>query len=195
LSARFSLIAFALLLVASAALADSSGPSATPKVPGNTVPVWVFYWVLGLATAAAVVWSAITKILWDRGNRAQDKVSALSEEERHQLAQLYNWHNQKDDDQVPLWYTPRSWITLVQRLHADHSEVQALLKKLLEQNELVITDLREQLRESRIAQAQQQTKMVKLAVRVNRAVEALAGLQPPDVEYDLDDSGDNEDGL
>lgn len=34
----------------------------------------------------------------------------------------------------------------------------------------------------------QQAKMLKLAVRVQRAVEALAGLQaPPDVERDLED--------
>ena len=33
----------------------------------------------------------------------------------------------------------------------------------------------------------QQSKMEKLAVRVQRAVEAVAGLTPPEVESDLDD--------
>lgn len=35
--------------------------------------------------------------------------------------------------------------------------------------------------------AQQQTKMLKLAVRVQRAVEALAGLRRPEIEEDLSD--------
>lgn len=34
---------------------------------------------------------------------------------------------------------------------------------------------------------QQQAKMLKLAVRVQRAVEALAGLQRPEIEEDLSD--------
>lgn len=42
---------------------------------------------------------------------------------------------------------------------------------------------REQLAENR----KQQNKMLRLAVRVQRAVEALAGLEAPEIEEDLDD--------
>jgi hypothetical protein len=90
----------------------------------------------------------------------------------------------------PLWYIPRSWVDLINRLHADHADVKALLTRLTEQDEDLISDLRAQLKESRGLQAQQQTKMLKLAVRVQRAVEALAGLQPPAIEHDLDDTGE-----
>jgi hypothetical protein len=166
-------------------------------VPGDTVPVWVFYWVLGLVSAGAIVWAAITKILWDRGTKAQEqtleareRTSGLSEEEKGWLRQLYHWHKVVDDDQIPLWYIPRSWVDLINRLHADHADVKALLTRLTEQDEDLISDLRAQLKESRGLQAQQQTKMLKLAVRVQRAVEALAGLQPPAIEHDLDDTGE-----
>lgn len=183
---RFVAPLLLLLVIAGFAFAQGGGPSPTPNVPGDTVPAWVFYWVLGIATFIGIVWSAVTKILWDRGN----KVSALSEEERSHLKQLYDWHNQKDDDQVPLWYVPRSWLELVRRLHNDHADVRKILMEIARQNEEVIADLRAQLKESRGMQAHQQTKMLKLAVRVQRAVEALAGLQPPAIEGDLDDDTD-----
>lgn len=172
-----------LLLLAGATAAEAAGLSATPNVPGNTVPSWVFIWVIGIVSAVAIVWAAITKILWDRGNQ----VSALSEQERNQLQQLYDWHNQRDDDQVPLWYVPRSWLALIRSLQRDHADVKSFLSEISRQNEEVIADLRKQLQESRGHQAQQHIKMLKLAVRVQRAVEALAGLQPPDIEGDLDD--------
>jgi hypothetical protein len=137
----------------------------------------------------------ITKILWDRGTEAQkatvaaqEKASTLTEEEKGWLRQLYHWHKAVDDDQVPLWYVPRSWIDLLHSLRSDNAETKALLVELVQWNEALIADLREQLKESRGLQAQQQTKMLKLAVRVQRAVEALAGLQqPPEIEDDLDD--------
>ena len=180
--------------MAGVAFADGP-PSPAPQVPGNTVPAWVFYWVLGLGTAGAVIWSSVTKVLWDRGSEAQkatvaakEKAGALSEEEKGWLRQLYHWHKAVDDDQVPLWYIPRSWLEHIKGLKADHAAVKGLLTKLVEWNEELIADLRIQLKESRGLQAQQQTKMLKLAVRVQRAVEALAGMEaPPAVETDLND--------
>jgi hypothetical protein len=158
------LVILALLLMTGVALAQGSGPSPTPSVPTDTVPTWIFYWVLGIATFIAVIWAGVTKILWERGN----KVSALSENERNQLQQLYTWHDKRDDDQIPLWYVPRSWLALVERLHDDHANVRKLLTDISRQNQEVIADLRAQLKESRGMQAQQQTKMLKLAVRVQR---------------------------
>jgi len=187
--------------MAGVALAQGA-PSATPNVPGNTVPAWVFYWVLGLVTAGTIVWTAITKILWDRGSEAQkatvaakeatlvaqEKNSVLTEEEKGWLRQLYHWHKAVDDDQVPLWYIPRSWLEHIKSLKDDHAAVKSLLTKLVEWIEERIADLREQLKDSRGLQAQQNTKMLKLAVRVQRAVEAIAGMEsPPAVETDLDD--------
>jgi len=194
---RFSslrLLPLALLLLVGVALAQGA-PSPTPQVPGNTVPAWVFYWVLGLVTAGAVVWTGVTKILWDRGSEAQkatiaaqQRASVLTDEEKGWLRQLYHWHKAVDDDQVPLWYIPRSWLEHIKGLKDDHAAVKGLLTKLVEWNEEIISDLREQLKESRGLQAQQQTKMLKLAVRVQRAVEALAGMEtPPAIETDLDD--------
>jgi len=194
LRASLQLVLPALLLLAGVALAQGA-PSPAPQVPGDTVPSWVFYWVLGLATVAAVVWTSVTKILWDRGTEAQkatlaakEKNSGLAEEEKGWLRQLYHWHKAVDDDQVPLWYIPRSWLEHIKSLKADHAAVKGLLTKLVEWNEELIADLRAQLKESRGLQTQQQTKMLKLAVRVQRAVEALAGMEaPPAVETDLDD--------
>ena len=189
---------FLLLLFAGVVFAQGA-PSATPNVPGNTVPVWVFYWVLGIATAGAVIWMGVTKILWDRGTEAQkatitaqEKASTLTEEEKGWLRQLYYWHKPVDDNQVPLWYVPRAWLEHIHSLRDDNAAVKALLTKLVEWNEELIADLRGQLKESRGLQAQQQTKMLKLAVRVQRAVEALAGLEKPAVESDLADDGESE---
>lgn len=182
-----------LFLLISAALAFAQGaPSATPNVPGNTVPAWVFYWVLGLVTAGAIIWSAITKILWDRGSKAQDRTSVLTEEEKGWLRQLYHWHKPVDEDQIPLWYFPRSWVEHLHSLKDDQAAVKAVLARILSLNEELIVDLRAQIRECRGLQVQQQTKMLKLAVRVQRAVEALAGLKSPEIESDLADEGDEE---
>jgi hypothetical protein len=51
--------------------------------------------------------------------------------------------------------------------------------KLWEQNQKLIDKLEHQ-----------QIKMLRLAVRVQRAVEALAGLEDPEIEEDLEDSPD-----
>jgi hypothetical protein len=51
--------------------------------------------------------------------------------------------------------------------------------KLWEQNQKLIDKLEHQ-----------QSKMLRLAVRVQRAVEALAGLEDPEIEEDLVDSPD-----
>jgi len=196
-SLRFALLI--LLLLAGGVYAQGA-PSAAPNVPGNTVPTWVFYWVLGLATTAGGVLLLVIRILWDRGSEAQratitakEKAGALSEEEKGWLQQLYRWHKVVDDDQVPLWYIPRSWLEHINGLKSEHAAVKGLLIKLVEWNEELIADLRSQLRESHGHQVRQQTKMLKLAVRVQRAVETLANMEePPAVETDLDDDGDDE---
>lgn len=197
------LLAVMLVLTAGLALAQSSGassPSVMPSVPGSTVPSWVFYWVLGLTSGGAVIWGAITKILWDRGTNAQDKAleakekaGGLTKEEKEWLKELHAWHKPVDDNQIPLWYVPRSWVEHIHSLRNEQIAVKDLLTKLVQWNEEIISDLRLQLKESRGLQAQQQTKMLKLAVRVQRAVEALAGLKVPEIEPDLGDGdGDEE---
>lgn len=181
------LVAISTLVTATASLAQG-GPSPTPQVPGDTVPTWVFYWVLGLATAVGGVLLLIIKILWDRS----DRVSGLSGEERAQLKQLYDWHNRVDENQVPIWYVPRAWVSLIDSLRSDQASVRTLLAKIVDQNDVVNADLREQLKERLRAHELQQTKMLKLAVRVQQAVEALAGLTPPAIEAALDDAESDE---
>ena len=178
-------LTLALLLLPTVCLAQGA-PFPTP--PGYTVPIWTFSWVLALATSAGTVLLLVIRILWAEAR----KKSALSEEERYQLTQLYEMHNQRDDDQVPLWYVPRSWIEQIQNLSEDLAVNKALLTKLVEQNDGISADLREQIKERLNLHDRQQTKMLKLAVRVQRAVEALAGLNTPDIESDLDDSDDLE---
>ncbi|MGD9726564.1 MAG: hypothetical protein AB7L09_01225 [Nitrospira sp.] len=174
-----------LLAVCGVAFAD--GPSVTPQVPGNVVPAWVFYWVLGLSSAAGATLLLVIKILWDKA----DKTSGLSEDERNKLNELYKWHNKVDDDQVPLWYTPRSWVNLIQGLQQDHAAVKVLLTKIVEQNSEVNAELRQQVRDAQERQDRLQAKTLRIAVRVQQAVEALAGLAPPRIEDALDDPRDD----
>jgi hypothetical protein len=146
----------------------------------------VFYWVLGLATFFGAVLLTIIKILWGEAR----KKSGLSEEERNKLNQLYTWHDKVDDDQIPLWYTPRSWVNLIKGLQGDHAAVKGLLTRIVEQSDGITADLREQLRERLELHDRQQAKMLKLAVRVQQAIEALAGLAPPSIESLLGDDDD-----
>lgn len=178
---------FCLVGLINPAFAQGNGPTVAPQVPSDTVPAWVFYWVLGLSTAAGSALILVIKSLWDR----TDRVSGLSETERGQLRQLYDWHNRVDDDQVPLWYVPRAWLELIDGLQEDHAAVKQLLTKISEQNDGINADLRQQLKERIVAHDLQQTKMLKLAVRVQQAVEALAGLAAPAIESDLDDERPN----
>ncbi len=171
-----------VLLVPAVVLAQGA-PSAAPQVPGDTVPAWVFYWVLGLVSAGSVIWTLVTKMLWERGNN----ISGLSAEERNQLKLLFDWHNQRDEDQIPLWYTPRSWVILIKGLQNDHAAVRGLLTRIVEQGDGVNADLRQQLKDRLDMYDKQQSKMLKLAVRVQQAVEALAGLARPSIETTIDD--------
>jgi hypothetical protein len=184
---RTVLLATVSLLCSAATSVAQNGPSATPQVPGDTVPSWVFYWVLGLSTVVGGGLLLVIRTLWDR----TDRVSGLSENERAQLKQLYDWHNRVDENQVPLWYVPRAWLDLIDGLQEDHAAVNQLLTKISEQNAGINADLRQQLKERIAAHDLQQTKMLKLAVRVQQAVEALAGLAAPSIESDLDDERPN----
>jgi len=185
LRSRIALIVVPLLLSVGIAYAQGA-PSVAPQVPDSMVPVWVFYWVLGLSSAVGTGLLLVIKILWDKAN----KTSGLSETERNQLDRLYEWHNRKDSDQVPLWYTPRSWVELIRGLQQDHAAVKGLLTRLVEQNDGVAADLRQQLRERLELHDRLHVKMLKLAVRVQQAVEALADLAPPTIESSLEDDGE-----
>ena len=180
---KVAILVCSLFLLFSCAAFGQGSPSVTPNVPADTVPAWVFYWVLGLASFFGGVMFLVIRILWDRG----EKRSALSEEERGQLRQLYEWHGKVDDDQVPLWYMPRFWVELVKGLKGECEEINNTLQLLVGQSNETISDLRNQLKERLALHDRQQTKMLKLAVRVQQAVEALAGLEPPIIEDDLED--------
>lgn len=184
---RLILVASLLTLaVGGVALADGS-PSPVPSVPTNSVPTWVFYWVLGLASVVISGLLLCIKALWEKNSSLTDKKSGLSEDERNKLNQLFEWHNKVDDDQVPLWYTPRAWVNLIQGLQQDHAAVRGLLTRIVEQNDNVNAELRQQVREGQERHDQLYAKMLRLAVRVQQAVEALAGLEAPSIEDALDD--------
>lgn len=172
---------FLVLALATFAIAGD-GPSATPQVPGNTVPSWVFYWVLGLSSAVGAALLLVIKILWDKA----DKKSGLSEEERNKLNRLFEWHNKVDDDQIPLWYTPRAWVALIHGLQQDHASVKHLLKRIVEQGDSVNAELRQQVRDGQERHDKLYEKMLRLAVRVQQTVEAIAGLAPPVIDDALD---------
>lgn len=171
------LVLYCAVVFSAMALAQN-GPSATPQVPGDTVPSWVFYWVLGLTTVGGTALMLVIKSLWEK----TDRTSGLSEAERHQLKQLYDWHNRVDENQVPVWYVPRGWVSLVDDLKEDQAEIKNLLTKVAEQHEGINSDLRQQIRERLLAHDVQQTKMLKLAMRVQHAIEALADLTPPELD-------------
>lgn len=172
----------AFFVVAGVAFADGSAP-VLPAVPSSSVPAWVFGWSLSIFSFLGAILLLVIKILWSEAS----KRSGLSEDERNKLNQLYEWHSKVDDDQVPLWYTPRSWVHLIKGLQGDHAAVRGLLVRIVEQGDGVNADLREQLRERLEQHDRQQSKMLKLAVRVQQAIEALAGLAPPSIELLLDD--------
>lgn len=171
-----SLLVLAVALVcisASVAFADPT-PSVNPSAPGSTVPTWVFYWVLGIVTAGSAAWAGVTKVLWERGN----KKSVLSEEERTWLRELHNMRSE----------VPKVWTDLFDEIEEALKRGETTLQQLVALVEGDKADLQRQLKERLELHDRQQAKMLKLAVRVQRAVEALAGLQAPEIEEDLDDA-------
>jgi len=120
----------------------------------------------------------VIRILWERGN----KVSGLAEDERNQLRDLHTWHNQRDSDGVLTWMVPRAWVDLLHGLIADTKVLVDLIRRLIEQNDGITADLRKQLQDRLEKTDEQQDKMLRIAVRSQRAIEALAGLEPPGAE-------------
>ena len=175
---RTSLLLSVLILLAAAGIASAQG-APTPNPPGNTVPVWVFSWVLGLATFFGAGLLTVIKILWDRGN----KKSVLSEEERTWLREVHTMRSE----------VPKAWTDLFDEIEEAIKKGETTLQQLVALCEGDKADLQSQLKERLEKHDQQQAKMLRLAVRVQRAVEALAGLKtPPEVERDLRDT--NEEG-
>jgi len=48
--------------------------------------------------------------------KAGPTVASLTDQERVWLRELHQMHSRFDDDGVPVWYVPRSWITLQERM-------------------------------------------------------------------------------
>ena len=148
-------------------------PSPTPSVPGSTVPTWVFYWVLGLASFFGGVLLLIIKILWSEARKA----SVLTEEERTWLREVHQVRTE----------VPKVWTDLFDEIEESLRLCKTTLQQLVGLVEGDKADLQQQLRARLELYDKQQTKMLRLAVRVQRAVEALAGLPAPDIEPDLGD--------
>lgn len=172
---------YALLLVL--LLTGSAFAADPPGLPADTVPTWVFQLASGIATTVILALVAAVIALWGK----LSKKSALTELQVGQLKDLHEWHDKRDKDQTPLWFVPRIWVELLQTLIAGQQTLTDLVRRLVEQNDGITEDLREQLAARLSLHDKQQNKMLKLAVRVQRAVEALAGLEQPEIEDDLGD--------
>lgn len=169
-----------LLCLTLLATVASAQPSVAPNVKGETVPTWVFYWVLGIGTIVLGGAGLIIRHLYA-------KSSVLTEEERKWLQDVHSVVDVKDANQIPLVYSPRSLISEFQKIEGNLKEVLRLVDRLVEQGDGTVIDLREQLRARLELHDKQQNRMLRLAVRVQRAVEALAGLSAPDIEDEFDD--------
>lgn len=160
-------------------VAFAQGATVTPSVPGDTVPTWVFYWVLGLSTFVGSALLLVIKTLWAESR----KTSILTEDERTWLREL---HQGRSD-------VPKAWSAHFDELEERLKHCHAILQQLVSLIEKDKVDLQQQLKDRLDLHDRQQSKMLRLAVRVQRAVEALAGLAPPDIESDLgDDDGKGE---
>lgn len=44
------------------------------------------------------------------------RASMLTSQEKQQLQQLYDWHDKHDVDGTKIWYVPRSWASMQERI-------------------------------------------------------------------------------
>lgn len=169
-----------ILLIAAPALAQ--GSSGSP--PADTVPTWVFELVSAIASTVILALVAAVIALWVKAT----KTSGLSAEQHGWLSDLHDGHSPRDSDQNPLWNLARACAATMQQVVTEQQSSSLLIQRLVEQNDGTTADLRQQLKDGMALHQRQQVKMLKLAVRVQRAVEALAGLETPEIESDLDDT-------
>lgn len=175
-----------ILILAVATTVAADGPSATPKAPA-TVPQWVFYWVLGLASAVGAVGLLVIKLLWDWGKEGHAQAGALTPDEKNALAEMHSVLSLKDVNQTPLVYVPRQLVKELADLADEAEKIRVETQRLARQQDQTVVDLRDEVSDLRRAYDKLQNRMLRLAVRVQRAVEALAGLEAPEIESELDD--------
>lgn len=166
-----------VLVVAGVAFAEGATPT------GDTVPSWVFNLASGIASVVILALVAACLALWSK----LSKKSALTGEQATQLKDLHEWHDNRDDDGVLKWMVPRVWVELLHQLIQGQKVLTDMIRRLVDQNDGITDDLRQQLKDRLSLHDKQQNKMLKVALRVQRAVEALAGLETPEIEDDLVD--------
>jgi hypothetical protein len=155
---RVALFAFLIVLVF-ASCADAQQPTTQPPYQaGDMMPTSMFYWLVGIAGTLGGGLVATIKILWGRLNKPPDGC-------------IFN----KDAE------------ASLQTFSASMKKLQTTYKETADRWNTERTELRGELAQWQNRYFRQQTKMEKLAVRVQRAVEAVAGLETPEVESDLDD--------
>lgn len=170
-----------LIFLATATVAAGDGPSATPKPPAS-VPQWVFYWVLGLVSFFGSVGLLVIKLLWDWGKDGHAQAGALTPEEKVSLAEIHAVLSLKDANQTPLVYVPRQLVKELADLAEEAEKIRVQMQRLADQHDMTVTHLRSEVNALRASHDHLQERMLRLAVRVQRAVEALAGLEAPEIE-------------
>jgi hypothetical protein len=175
---RFGIAAILVVLMTGTAFAaDPPGPA------GDTVPTWVFQLCSAIATTVILALVAACIALWGKVS----KKSALTDVQSGQLKDLHEWHDERDADGILKWMLPRTFVDLLHQIIASQQTLTDMVRRLVEQNDGIGADLRQQLKDRLSLHDKQQNRMLKVALRVQRAVEALAGLETPEIESDLGD--------
>ena len=156
----FILMAFAFIALVGHAVGQDGPPQmngsgySSPRGPsGETMPAWIFYWLLGLGSAICGSLITALKVLWNK-LQAAPVPAGLTDEQETLLTAL----KLATDD-------------LVQVTKHDLAESKVRLGEQTARNE------------------RQQDKMLKLAVRSQRAIEAVANLTSSEIEEEIDDDG------
>jgi hypothetical protein len=180
---RYLLAVILLMLFSSVALGQPGPPTSSAPTPDPTIPTWVFQLCSAIASTVILALVAVVIAMWHR----LGKKSALTEVQVGQLKDLHEWHDQRDADGVLKWMLPRTFLDLLNQVVTGQQALTDLVRRLVEQNDGITADLRQQLADRLSLHDKQQNKMLKVALRVQRAVEALAGLEAPEIEEDLGD--------
>lgn len=116
------LVGVAGVAVAAEVASDQSAP------PGDTVPAWVLYSLIGFATTITGALVTAIKILWGKLNEERDKAkdSGLTEDERGWLKSLHELHDNKN---------PSGVLALLDKLTSEFREEKAMVERMSDSKE------------------------------------------------------------
>lgn len=162
-----TVILTALALVASA----DTGTAAATQSQQATIPQWLFTWVMALGTAAGGILLTVIKILWSESRKS----TGLSPKQDEMLKEVHR----------AVGEVPKTWAEVFDEITETQRESKLMLSRIIELCEGDRAQLQAQIQDRLRMHDELQDRMVRLALRVQRAVEALAGLKEPDIGSDL----------